>query len=99
MKIIKVLTGIVFILLLMQGFGYLNLMVSEKYETQPEGTTEITKEIQDKAEKRAVEIEEQKRKTAVYSIVLFCMLIVLIVVWGKNSSRNKSAPEIIENKE
>ena len=99
MKIIKLLTGVVFILLLIQGFGYLNLMVSEKYETQPEGITEITKEVHEKAEKRAAEIEKQKRKTTVYSIVLLCMLIVLIVVWSMNTTKNKGEPVIKESKE
>ncbi|MGV8138345.1 MAG: hypothetical protein AB2L20_24330 [Mangrovibacterium sp.] len=99
MKIIKLLTGVVFILLLIQGFGYLNLMESEKYETQPEGITEITKEVQEQVEKRAVEIEKQKRKTIIYSIVLFCMLIALIVIWAKSASEDKSNPTIKESKE
>jgi hypothetical protein len=74
-------------------------MESEKYETQPEGITEITKEVQEQVEKRAVEIEKQKRKTIIYSIVLFCMLVALIVIWGKSASKDKSNPMIKESKE
>lgn len=89
MKIVKILTGVVILLLLIQGFGYLNLMVSNKYETQPEGLTEITQEVKEKVENRAVEIKEKKRRIKIYTLTLLFALVCLIVIWSRYATQEK----------
>ncbi|GAF05231.1 hypothetical protein JCM21142_93958 [Saccharicrinis fermentans DSM 9555 = JCM 21142] len=98
MKIVKILTGVVFLLLLMQGFSYLNLMVSDKYETQPEGLTELTPEVKEQAANRATEIQEKKGRVKIYSLILLSVLVCLIIVWSKNTTKEEK-PIIKESKE
>ena len=98
MKTVKILTGVVLLLLLIQGFGYLNLMISEKYETQPEGLTELTLEVKKQAANRAIEIQEAKGKVKIYSLILLFILVCLIIVWSKNTTKDEK-PIIKESKE
>lgn len=97
MKIVKILAGVVILLLLIQGFGYLNLMVSNKYETQPEGLTELTQEVKEKAANRAIEIEEKKGRIKIYTLILLFVLVCLIVVWSRSAIKEKT-PIIKESK-
>ncbi len=86
-------------MLLLQGLAYFNLMVSEKYETQPEGLTEIKTQGSEQVEKRAAEIQKQKKKTVIYSIVLFVVLVVLIVMWSRHktcNNRDRTLHESVE---
>ena len=101
MKILKIVTGIVFLLLLLQGFGYLNLMVSEKYETQPEGLfDDLTDKIQKKTEKRSIQIQRQKRNVVISALVLLVVFILLCVILVRKSNLNNTGNSIpIENKE
>ena len=90
MKTIKISIGIVLLLLLMQGFGYLNLMVSDKYETQPEGLIEITQEVQEKINNKTIEIQNKKARIKIYSLILVITLTCLVVIWSRNASKEKT---------
>jgi hypothetical protein len=82
MKILKILLIINLFLLLMQGFAYVNLLVSEKHETQLEGWPNLTDELKLKSKERYEEIQLQKKNTFSYSKVLASTLIILLIVIG-----------------
>ena len=95
MKWLKILTGIVFFLLLLQGFALVNLMVSDKQEislmeshirtnselSQSEKNTRL-----EKLKERSEEIQKQKRNTKITALVLLIIFIVLCVVLVKKSN-------------
>ena len=85
MKVLKIFSIIIFVLLLIHGFAYINILTSEKYEVdlmQTHNKVEGKPETNDKIEAKKIEISKQKKLTIleleVLSIVLMFTLMPLI---------------------
>lgn len=76
-------------LLVFKGCSYLDLKVSEKYETQLEGVTNSPKELAN-AKNREIEIENEKKSILTTSIVSGIMILLFVFALIKiNSSKHK----------
>lgn len=94
--ILPILIFTLFIGLLLEGFAYVNLLVSEKYETQVEGIPDADKE---KEKLRKLEIEEDKKKTKSESVVIGILIIVLLFIYlHLDTNNNSSSLPIDKNK-
>lgn len=83
MKIRKLLLILIIILssgLIIEGCLYINLKVSEKYETQIEGFSDFTLE---KAQKKKIEIDHHISKTLKESIFIFVLLIFVTIMYSR----------------
>jgi len=92
MKIIKILSIIVFVLILLEGLAYINILTSEKYEVDEMETIYRVegKQLPDnKIEAKKKEIERQKKRTKIEAIVLTTLLMVLLAVLIYNSNRSR----------
>lgn len=63
----------------MERFAYVNLLVSEKYETQPAGIVHNPKVVTDADMRKQVIIQDKKR-TIVEAVVMLIVLIGVIIV-------------------
>lgn len=92
MKLIKTITIITFILILLEGFAYFNIMTSEKYEVD---LLETTYKIQEKRlpqesiETKKREILAQKKRTKAELMVLTIVFVSLVSVWAYKSHKAK----------
>jgi len=94
MKVLRIILPISIIFLLLcliaEGCAYVNLMVSEKYETEVAGIPDANKE---KAKIRKVEIEQDKKKTKKESVIIGILIIVILFVCLRlNANDNHSPP-------
>ena len=92
MKIIKILSIIIFVLILIDGFAYVNILTSEKYEVdlqQTHNKIEGKPEINKKIEAKKIEISSQKKRTIRELKVLVIILSILLIVIFYNSFKTK----------
>lgn len=93
MKLIKIVTIITFILILLDGFVYFNIMTSEKYEVDLLEThykVEGKELPQESIEAKKRELLAQKKRTKAELTILSTVFIVLVSVWLYNSYRIKN---------
>lgn len=96
MKFIKIASVIVFVLILLECFAYLNILTSEKDEVDVlqtiykiEGKILPDKDI----EAKKIEIIQQKRNTKIQFVVLLIFLIILLnILIYKNIKNRKHLP-------
>lgn len=90
MKTLRILTLVILILLLIEGFGYVNSMVSYKHEVDIMTTVYEVEGKKDfsEIEARKKEIKDWQRRAKVESSVLFALLLfaVFLMIY---KSRNK----------
>lgn len=79
-NLIKIGIGLVIILMVIQGYNYVNLKVSEKYETQLEGIVEITEEVQKNMDEQEEEIDARKSQIIKYTALLGVLLVALLIL-------------------
>lgn len=92
MKFIKIITIITFILILLDGFAYFNIMTSEKYEVDLLEThykVEGKSLPQESIEAKKREILAQKKRTKVELTVLSIVFVSLVGVWVYKSYKAK----------
>ena len=87
MKILEVIISIVVILIIFQGVRYLDLMTSVKYETQLEGIVKVTEDVQEKIDKRSLEIERSKKSIAISTLVLVIFAILILIFYRTRSRK------------
>lgn len=84
MKLIKIITVITFILILLDGFTYFNIMTSEKYEVDLLEThykVEGKSLPQESIEAKKREVLTQKKRTEVELTVLSIVFISFVSAW------------------
>jgi hypothetical protein len=92
MKIIKIITIFSFILILLEGYAYYNILVSEKYEVDLKETDYKVRGIslpQAKIEAKKREILEQKKSTKVELTLFTGVFITLVSIWVYNEIKSK----------
>ncbi|HEY3369281.1 MAG TPA: hypothetical protein VGK10_00455 [Prolixibacteraceae bacterium] len=92
MKILKVISFIVFVLILINGFAYINIMTSEKYEIdlqQTDNKIAGKPEMNERMEVRKVELANQKKWTIIQLQVLSIVLLILLIIVFYNSLKTK----------
>ena len=93
MKILKILSIIVFVLILLDGFAYVNILTSEKYEVD---LLETHNKVEGKSlpsesiEAKKKEILTQKKRTKIELVILSTVLITLLGILIYNSYKPKS---------
>ena len=91
MKIIQTIIILIIIGLFafigLKGCSYLDLKVSEKYETQLEGITKSPELLQE-AKEKAVEIEKEKKRLSIQAIVSLILILILLFVYLKIRSKS-----------
>jgi len=97
MKILKIIIGLVFLLFLLQCYRYVNLLVSEKYETD-ELRIELSelsaqeKKIEiEKIRIRAEEIRSEKERVMYYILGSFLFIILLLAYFFNRKKQLKKA--------
>jgi hypothetical protein len=93
MKIVKILLVIVFVLILLDGFAYINILTSEKYEVdlletiyKVEGKSLPSESID--AKKKVILV--QKKRTKIELAILSTVFITLLGVLICNNYKSKS---------
>lgn len=92
MKILKVISFIVFVLILIDGFAYINIMTSEKYEVDLQQTHNKVigkSESNEGIEAKKIEKIEQKKRTIIELKVLSIVLLILLIIISYNSFKTK----------
>jgi hypothetical protein len=95
MKIIKILSIITFVLILLEGFAYINILTSEKYEVDLLETHNKVegKSLPDESiEAKKKEISMQKKRTKIELVILSTALIILLGILIYNSYKSKLQP-------
>ena len=93
MKIIKIFTIIIFILLLIDSFAYFNILTSEKYEVDLLETHYKVKGKEmpnEQIEAKKIEIERQKKRTKIELTVLSVLFVTFIFLWIYKGSKMKA---------
>ncbi|MFA0961214.1 hypothetical protein AB9P05_05380 [Roseivirga sp. BDSF3-8] len=94
MKFLRILIGITFVLILLQGYGYINLTVSEKYETD-KSIVELSELSHDAKQERLEEIEARqneinKQKQIALTTVAFLTVVFIVLVFFLLKNGNKA---------